>query len=158
DWIDEDRVAVFGGSYGGYSAYCQMTMYPELYDAGVAWIGLTDLDNMFENTMPHYRTELLEKNIGTPDENPDLYRERSPVNHAENLAAPLLMVHGVNDRRVPVSQARIFRDELLDLGYEDGEDGDFEYVELGEEGHASSDIDQKIRLFEILSDFLDRRL
>ncbi|WP_256391813.1 S9 family peptidase [Natronoarchaeum rubrum] len=158
DWIDENRIAVFGGSYGGYSAYCQMTMYPELYDAGVAWIGLTDLDDMFENTMPHYRTELLEKNIGTPDENPDLYRERSPVNHAENLAAPLLMVHGVNDRRVPVSQARIFRDELRDLGFEDGEDGDFEYVELGEEGHASSDIDQKIRLFEILADFLDRRL
>jgi len=158
DWVDDDRIAVFGGSYGGYSAYCQMTMYPELYDAGVAWIGLTDLHDMFENTMPHYRTELLEKNIGTPEQNPDLYRERSPVNHAENLAAPLLMVHGVNDRRVPVSQARIFQDALLDLGFEKGEDGDFEYAELGEEGHASSDIDQKIRLFEILADFLDRRL
>jgi len=158
DWVDEDRVAVFGGSYGGYSAYCQMTMYPELYDAGVAWIGLTDLEHMFQNTMPHYRTELLEKNMGTPEENPELYRDRSPVNHAENLSAPLLMVHGVNDRRVPVSQARIFRDELLDLGFAEGEDGDFEYVELGEEGHASSDIDQKIRLFEILADFLDRRL
>ncbi|GAA0666105.1 S9 family peptidase [Natronoarchaeum mannanilyticum] len=158
EWIDEDRIAAFGGSYGGYSTYCQMTMYPELYDAGVAWIGLTDLEDMYENTMPHYRTELLEKNIGTSEENPDLYRDRSPVTHAENLSAPLLMVHGVNDRRVPVSQARIFRDELLDLGFAEGEDGDFEYVELGEEGHASSDIDQKIRLFEILADFLDRRL
>ncbi|SNZ16010.1 Dipeptidyl aminopeptidase/acylaminoacyl peptidase [Natronoarchaeum philippinense] len=158
EWIDEDRIAVFGGSYGGYSAYCQMTMYPELYDAGVAWIGLTDLQDMYENTMPHFRTELLEKNIGSPEDNPELYRERSPVTHVENVSAPLLMLHGVNDRRVPVSQSRIFRDALVDAGYTEGEDADFEYVELGEEGHASSDIDQKIRLFEILADFLDRRL
>jgi dipeptidyl aminopeptidase/acylaminoacyl peptidase len=158
EWVDKDRIAVFGGSYGGYSAYCQMTMYPELYDAGVAWIGLTDLHDMYDNTMPHYRTELLEKNVGSPDDNPVLYEERSPINHAENLADPLLMVHGVNDRRVPVSQARLFRDRLDELGFEAGEDGDYEYVELGEEGHASSDIDQKIRLFQTLADFLDRRL
>jgi dipeptidyl aminopeptidase/acylaminoacyl peptidase len=158
EWVDDDRIAVFGGSYGGYSAYCQMTMYPELYDAGVAWIGLTDLHDMYENTMPHYRTELLEKNVGSPKDNPDLYEERSPITHADNLAAPLLMVHGVNDRRVPVSQARLFRDRLDELGYSEGEDGDYEYVELGEEGHASTDVDQKIRMFETLADFLERRL
>jgi dipeptidyl aminopeptidase/acylaminoacyl peptidase len=158
DWIDEDRVGVFGGSYGGYSAYWQMVQYPELYDAGIAWIGLTDLQDMYENTMPHFKSELMEKYLGLPEDNPDLYRERSPVTHVENLSAPLLMLHGTNDRRVPVSQARIFRDALEDAGYREGEGNDFEYVELGEEGHASSDIDQKIRLFRILDDFLDRRL
>ncbi|MFB6154524.1 MAG: prolyl oligopeptidase family serine peptidase [Haloferacaceae archaeon] len=158
EWVDEDRVAVFGGSYGGYSAYWQLVQYPELYDAGVAWIGVTDLVDMYENSMPHYRTELLEKYLGTPEENPELYRERSPVTHAENLDAPLLMVHGVNDRRVPISQARIFRDALDEAGYVEGEEGDYEYVELGEEGHASSDISQKIRMLRILDDFLDRRL
>ncbi|WP_018256321.1 S9 family peptidase [Halomicrobium katesii] len=158
EWVDDDRIAVFGGSYGGYSAYCQMTMYPELYDAGVAWIGVTDLRDLYENTMPHYRTELLEKNVGSPEENPALYDERSPITHAENLAAPLLVLHGVNDRRVPVSQARLFRDRLDELGFEAGEDGDYEYVELGEEGHASTDVDQKIRTFRTLADFLERRL
>ncbi len=158
DWIDDDRVVVFGGSYGGYSAYWQMVQYPELYAAGIAWIGVTDLEDMYENTMPHFRTELMEKYLGTPDENPDLYRERSPVEYAENLDAPLLMVHGVNDSRVPVSQARIFRDALLDAGFEEGEEADFEYVELGEEGHGSSDIDQKRRTFRTLDDFLQRRL
>ncbi|UPV76544.1 prolyl oligopeptidase family serine peptidase (plasmid) [Halorussus limi] len=158
DWVDEDRIVVFGGSYGGYSAYWQMVRYPELYAAGIAWIGVTDLEDMYENTMPHYRTELMEKYLGTPAENPDLYRERSPIEYVENLDAPLLMVHGVNDSRVPVSQARLFRDALLDEGFEQDEDGIFEYVELGEEGHASSDIDQKIRLFRTLDDFLGRRL
>ncbi|EMA44775.1 S9 family peptidase [Halococcus saccharolyticus] len=158
DWIDDDRVAVYGGSYGGYSAYCQMTMYPELYDAGIASVGLTDLEDMYENTMPHFRTELMEKNLGTPEESPEIYDERSPVNHAANLSAPILMVHGVNDRRVPVSQARIFREALDDLGFDEGEGGDYEYEELGEEGHGSSDIDQKIRTYQLLDDFLDRRL
>ncbi|WP_433634670.1 S9 family peptidase [Halomicrococcus sp. NG-SE-24] len=171
DWIDDDTVAVFGGSYGGYSAYWQMVQYPSLYDAGIAWIGVTDLVDMYENTMPHFRTELMEKYLGTPEENPDLYEERSPVTHVENVDAPLLLLHGVNDRRVPVSQARIFRDALDDAGYEEREastaslddggavaDGDYEYVELGEEGHGSSDIQQKIRAFEILDDFIERRL
>ncbi|WP_436934001.1 S9 family peptidase [Halovenus marina] len=158
DWLDEDRVVVFGGSYGGYSAYWQLVQYPDLYDAGVAWIGLTDLEDQYENTMPHYRTELMEKYLGTPEENPDLYRERSPVTYVENNDAPLLLVHGVNDRRVPVSQARLYREALLDAGYEEGEDGDFEYAELGEEGHASTDQEQKLRMFELLADFLDRRV
>jgi dipeptidyl aminopeptidase/acylaminoacyl peptidase len=167
DWLDEDRVAVFGGSYGGYSAYWQAVQYPDLYDATVAWIGLTDLREMYETTMPHFRTELMEKNIGTPGENPDLYRDRSPIEHAGNVDAPLLLIHGVNDRRVPVSQARLFRDRLRELGYEveerppGGEAGggaDAEYVELGEEGHASTDSDQKLRTFRVLADFLDRRL
>jgi len=155
DWLDEDRVVVFGGSYGGYSAYWQMVQYPDRYSAGIAWIGLTDLEGMFEDTMPHYRTELMEKYMGTPEENPDLYEQRSPVTHAENLDAPLFMVHGVNDRRVPVSQARVFQERLDDLGYEEGTD--YEYRELGEEGHASSDQDQKLRMFRLLADFLDRR-
>jgi dipeptidyl aminopeptidase/acylaminoacyl peptidase len=156
DWVDEDRVVVFGGSYGGYSAYWQMVQYPELYDAGVAWIGLTDLEDMFENTMPHFRTELMEKYLGTPEENPELYQERSPVTHVDNVDAPLFLIHGVNDHRVPVSQARIFRDALEEHGYEAPED--FEYEELGEEGHASSDQEQKLRTFELLADFLDRRV
>ncbi|MXR50725.1 prolyl oligopeptidase family serine peptidase [Halovenus sp. WSH3] len=162
DWLDEDRVIVFGGSYGGYSAYWQLLQYPDLYDAGVAWIGVTDLHDMFENTMPHFRTELLEKYLSTPEENPELYEQRSPVTHVDNLDAPLFIVHGVNDRRVPVSQARIFRDALEDAGYEEGDetgtDGDYEYRELGEEGHASSDQQQKLRMFELLADFLDRRV
>jgi dipeptidyl aminopeptidase/acylaminoacyl peptidase len=158
DWLDEDRVAVFGGSYGGYSTYWQLVQYPDLYDAGIAWIGVTELEDQYENTMPHFKTELMEKYLGTPDENPDLYRERSPVTHVDNLDAPVLIVHGVNDRRVPISQARIFREAIESAGYEAGEDADFEYQELGEEGHASTDQDQKLRMFRLLDGFLARRL
>jgi dipeptidyl aminopeptidase/acylaminoacyl peptidase len=158
DWLDDDQVVVFGGSYGGYSAYWQMVQYPDFYEAGIAWIGLTDLEDMYENTMPHFKTELMEKYLGTPEENPDLYEERSPVNYVENLDAPIFLIHGVNDRRVPVSQARIFSEALDEHGFEQGEDGDYEYKELGEEGHASSDQAQKLRAFQAFAGFLDRRV
>jgi dipeptidyl aminopeptidase/acylaminoacyl peptidase len=156
DWLNDNQVVVFGGSYGGYSAYWQMVQYPDLYEAGIAWIGLTDLTDMFETTMPHFRTELMEKYLGTPTESPDIYEERSPVNYVTNLDAPIFVIHGVNDRRVPVSQARIFKQALDDHGFEKSDD--YEYKELGEEGHASSDQAQKLRTFQALADFLDRRV
>lgn len=158
DWIDEDRIVVYGGSYGGFSTNWQVVQYPDLYDAAVSSVGLSDLVDMYENTMPHYQTELMAKNLGTPEENPELYEERSPKQYVENLECPLLIVHGVNDPRVPVSQARILRDALEEAGFEAGPEGDFEYEELGEEGHGSSDIEQKIRSLELLDDFLDRRI
>jgi dipeptidyl aminopeptidase/acylaminoacyl peptidase len=157
DSVDADRTAVVGGSYGGYSAYCQMTMHPETWAAGVARVGMSDLLTLYEESMPHFKS-ILEDMLGDPEENEALYRERSAVNHVENIQAPIYIIHGVNDPRCPISQARLFRDALEDQGLEAGEDGDFEYTELGEEGHGSTDIDQKIRSFELLADFLDRRL
>jgi len=156
DWLDEDRVVVYGGSYGGYSTNWQLVQFPDLYAAGVTSVGVSDLHDMYENTMPHFRTELMEKYLGTPEENPELYDRRSPVSHLDEIATPLLIVHGVNDPRVPVSQARILRDRLETAGY--GAGTDFEYEELGEEGHGSTDIDQKIRSLELLDDFLERRI
>ncbi len=155
DWIDEDRIAVFGGSYGGYSAYMQMVKYPELWTTGIAWIGITDLHKLYEEDMPHFQT-MLEQNMGDPEENYDLWRDRSPIEHVEKMRRPILMIHGVNDPRCPIEQARIFAEALEDMGWKKGED--YELEELGEEGHGSTDISQKIRAFKILEDYLERRL
>jgi dipeptidyl aminopeptidase/acylaminoacyl peptidase len=66
------------------------------------------------------------------------------------------MLHGVNDPRCPISQARSFRDALeTRRGWTEG--GEFEYEELGEEGHGSTDTDHKIRVYRLLADFLDDR-
>ncbi|MWG33376.1 S9 family peptidase [Halomarina oriensis] len=154
-YVDDDRIAVFGGSYGGYSAYCQLTMHPEAWTTGVAWIGITDLQALYEESMPHFKT-VLEQQLGDPEENAAFYRERSPITHVEEMTAPILMVHGVNDPRCPISQARRFRDALEDQGWEEPEE--FQYEELGEEGHGSSDIDQKIRAYRIMAEYLAERM
>jgi dipeptidyl aminopeptidase/acylaminoacyl peptidase len=157
DWVDADRTAVFGGSYGGYSVYCQLTGYPTLWTTGIAWIGITDLHRLYAEDMPHFQHQLRTQ-MGDPEENHDLWRDRSPIEHVGSVERPLSMIHGVNDPRCPVEQARLFRDALLDRGWTAGEDGEFEYTELGEEGHGSTDIAQKIRVFRLFEDYLDRRL
>ncbi len=124
DWIDDNRIAVFGGSYGGYSAYMQMVKYPDLWSNGIAWMGITDLHRMYEEAMSHFQTGLKEQ-MGDPDENYELWRDRSPIEHVENMKRPILMIHGVNDPRCPIEQARTFRDALENMGWEEGED--FEY-------------------------------
>ena len=156
-WIDEDRIAVFGGSYGGYSAYIQLVRYPELWTASVAWVGITDLHSLYDESMAHFQAT-LEEQMGDPEENADLWRERSPITHVENVDAPVFIVHGVNDPRCPISQARSFRDALQARGWTEGPDGDFEYLELGEEGHGSTDTDHLLRTFTHIGDFLHRRL
>jgi dipeptidyl aminopeptidase/acylaminoacyl peptidase len=148
-------MVVFGGSYGGYMTFMAVTKKPSLWRAGVAWVGVTDLARMYAKSMEHFKYFLREQ-MGDPEANAALWADRSAVNFAQNLRAKLLIVHGVNDPRCPVEQARIFRDRLLELGRKEGED--FEYVELADEGHGSSDADQKIRTFRILADYLDRVL
>ncbi len=157
DSVDPDRIAVFGGSYGGYSAYCQLTMHPGPWAAGVAWIGMTDLLALHEESMPHFRST-LEDHLGDPGENEAFYRERSPVEHVENISAPAYVVHGENDPRCPLSQAELFREALEERGWTEGENGEFEYAVLGEEGHGSTDAEQKVRMYGLLTDFLRRRL
>jgi len=155
DWVDGDRVAVYGGSYGGYSTYMQLVQRPGFWTAGVASVGMTDLQRLHEESMPHFAT-YLERQLGDPEENADFYRERSAIAHVDEMTDPILMIHGVNDPRCPVSQARGFRDALEARGWTVGDE--FEYEELGEEGHNSTTSDHKLTVFRLLADFLDRRV
>jgi len=154
-YVDPKRLAVFGGSYGGYMTLMQVVKKPELWKAAVSWVGISDLIRLYETSMEHFKY-FLRWHMGDPKENEDLWRERSAITYAENTRAKLLLVHGENDPRCPVEQSRLFRDKLNQLGYKEGED--FEYVELSGEGHGSSDIAQKLRTYKLLVDFLKRRL
>lgn len=153
--VDPDRIAIFGGSYGGYMTFMAATKKPDLWKAAVAWVGITDLLAMYKDSQPFFQY-FLRHQMGDPEKDALLWRDRSALNFANQLTAKLLMVHGVNDPRCPVSQSRVFRDKLIELGRKEGED--FEYVEFADEGHGSNDIEQKIRTFKILGDYLEKVL
>ncbi len=153
--VDPERVGVWGGSYGGYMTFIAMTKKPEVWKAGVAWVGITDLLAMYEESMEHFKYFLREQ-MGDPVEDAELWRDRSAINFFHQMTGKLLIVHGVTDPRCPISQARIARTKLLELGKVEGED--FEYIELEDVGHGSQGIEEKIRTYKILIDFLDRRL
>ncbi len=148
---DPKRIACYGGSYGGYLSYMAVTKTSEVWKAGVAWIGLTDLLAAYEQSPPPMR-DVYKLMMGDPVENEALWRERSPIHFADNLKAKLLIIHGVNDPRCPISQARAFRDRLLEHGFVEGEQ--FDYVELDKVGHGSSDLEQRVHTHQTIADFL----
>ena len=154
-FVDPDRLAVFGGSYGGYMTLMQVVHKPGLWKAAVSWVGISNLEKLYEKSMEHFKY-FLRWHMGDPQKNEELWRERSALTYADNTRAKLLLVHGVNDPRCPIEQSRLFRDKLVELGYVEGQD--FEYVELTGEGHGSSDIAQKLRTYTLLVDFLKRQL
>ena len=153
--VDPERIGVWGGSYGGYMTFMAVTKKPHLWKAAMAWVGITDLKKLYDSSMEHFKYYLRQQ-MGDPETNADLWADRSAINFAHQMTAHLLIVHGVTDPRCPIEQARIFRDRLLELGKVEGRD--FEYVELDEEGHGSTDIAQKTRMARTVLDYFQRRL
>ena len=154
-YVDPDRVGVWGGSYGGFMTFMAVTKRPELWKTAVAWVGITDLHAMYEKSNELFRFFMREQ-MGDPVKDADLWNDRSAIYFADKVQTKLLMVHGANDPRCPVEQSRAFRDRLKELGKKEGED--YEYFEFSDEGHGSSDIAQKIRVTEILANYLNRNL
>lgn len=153
--VDRERIGILGGSYGGYMTYVATTRRPEMWKAGAAFVGITDLRLLYDNSMEHFKYYLRQQ-LGDPEENAALWHERSALTHAANLRANLLILHGVNDPRCPIEQARVFRDALLAAGRTLGED--FEYVEFADQGHGSTDAEQRLRALTLMVDFFERTL
>lgn len=151
DWVDTDRIAVYGHSHGAYLVYIVMVRFPELSAAGVAWNGFTDLLGLEEeHAIAH-----IEWLLGERADNETLWRERSPITHIDDLQAPLLMLHGEADW-IPVTQARQFRDRLIEQGWQAGDD--FQYEELSGQGHRSTDPVETTHRWETILDFLNTHL
>jgi dipeptidyl aminopeptidase/acylaminoacyl peptidase len=98
------KVGIMGGSYGGYSTLVGMTMFAGAYDAGAANVGMSNLLTFLLNTAP-YRRALRASEYGDPETDRAALLELSPITHIDKLAAPLLLVQGASDPRVPLGEA-----------------------------------------------------
>ena len=103
------KVGILGGSYGGYSALMGMTMFAGAYDAGVDIVGISNLVTFLENTAP-YRRALRVNEYGDPDKDREALVKLSPTTYIDRVKAPLLIIQGANDPRVPAGEAiQIYR-------------------------------------------------
>ena len=107
----EPRVGIFGGSYGGYSVLMGMTMFAGAYDAGVDVVGISDLRTFLRNTAP-YRRILRISEYGDPDRDADALARLSPMTYVDRARAPLLIMQGASDPRVPAGEAVQIHDAL----------------------------------------------
>ncbi|BBC25494.1 prolyl oligopeptidase family serine peptidase [Pseudanabaena sp. ABRG5-3] len=98
------KIGIVGGSYGGYSALIGMSKFAGSYDAGVSIVGISNLLTFLNNTAP-YRRILRISEYGDPVKDRDALIELSPVTYSDRIKAPLLIIQGANDPRVPVGEA-----------------------------------------------------
>jgi dipeptidyl aminopeptidase/acylaminoacyl peptidase len=93
-----------GGSYGGYSTLVGMSMFAGAYDAGAENVGFSSLVTFLQNTAP-YRRPLRISEYGDPDKDREALIKLSPITYIDTIKAPLLLIQGANDPRVPVGEA-----------------------------------------------------
>jgi dipeptidyl aminopeptidase/acylaminoacyl peptidase len=103
-WGKEPKVAVMGGSYGGYSAFIAMTKFAGAYDAGIAVVGMSSLLTFLQNTAP-YRRALRVTEYGDPEKDLEALKKLSALTYLDRLKAPMLIIHGATDPRVPAGEA-----------------------------------------------------
>ncbi len=106
---DPKRIAIFGGSYGGYSALFALGHNPELYRCGISYAGVTDWPAIYNDSdvaENKAAKQYWREQIGDPDKDKDMLRAVSPVNFADKIVAPVLIMQGRKDQRVPQDQAK----------------------------------------------------
>ncbi|SDF78190.1 Dipeptidyl aminopeptidase/acylaminoacyl peptidase [Halorubrum xinjiangense] len=134
---DPDRLAISGGSAGGFAVLAALAFH-DAFDAGASYYGVADLRALAEETHK-FESRYLDGLVGPLPEAADVYKARSPVAHAEGIAEPLLLLQGGEDEVVPPAQAEAMIDALV------ANETPYAYVEFPEERHGFRDADNVAR-------------
>jgi dipeptidyl aminopeptidase/acylaminoacyl peptidase len=115
--LDQSRAALWGGSYGGYMVLAGLAFQPELWAAGVDIVGIASLVTFLENTSA-YRRAYREREYGTLARDREFLHSVSPLTRIDDIRAPLFLIHGANDPRVPLSEAEQIHAAMTSRGRE----------------------------------------
>jgi len=153
-WVDGERVAIMGGSYGGYMVAAALAFAPDSFEAGIDIFGVTNFVRTLEEIPPWWEDfkEALYAEMGDPAKERDRIEAMSPLFHAENITKPLLVVQGANDPRVK----QVESDELVAAVKKN--DVPVEYVLFEDEGHSFRNKENRIEAQQAYLKFLNRFL
>lgn len=151
---DPKRVAIYGGSYGGYATLAGITLTPDLYCCAVDYVGVSNLFT-FMNTIPPYWKPYLDQfheMVGDPVKDSVMLREASPVFHADKIKVPLFIAQGANDPRVNKAESDQMVEALKARGIE------VEYMVKDDEGHGFHNQDNQYDFYGAMEKFFDKHL
>lgn len=151
---DPKRIAIYGGSYGGYATLAGLAFTPELYACGVDYVGVSNLFT-FMNTMPPYwkpYLEMMYEMVGNPDVDKDLMKDASPVYNVDKIIAPLFIAQGRTDPRVNINESDQMVEALKKRGI------DVPYMVKDNEGHGFHNEENRFEFYEAMEKFLEKYL
>jgi dipeptidyl aminopeptidase/acylaminoacyl peptidase len=144
-------VGVMGGSYGGYMTMAAITEHPELWSCAVNIVGIVNFVTFLERTGA-YRRALREAEYGSLERDRDFLESISPIRKIDRIACPLMVIHGANDPRVPVSEAEQVVAALQARG------APVEYLRYEDEGHGITRLPNRLDCYPRVAAFLQRHL
>jgi dipeptidyl aminopeptidase/acylaminoacyl peptidase len=153
-WADPDRVAIYGGSYGGYAALVGAAFTPDVFRCAVDIVGPSNLQTLLETIPPYWKPMVaqLYKRVGNPETDQEFLWSRSPLSRARDIRIPLLIAQGANDPRVKQAESEQIVAALEQAGI------DHEYMLFPDEGHGFAKPANRLKFYAAAERFLARYL
>jgi dipeptidyl aminopeptidase/acylaminoacyl peptidase len=149
-YATKGRIGVYGASYGGYMVMAVITEAPDLWGAACSQVGIVNFQSFLEGTKD-YRRALRESEYGPLDDS-EFLKSISPIYKVDRITAPLMLVHGLNDPRVPIGEALQIAVALKRRGV------DVEQLYFPDEGHGVATEENRVLYYEALARFFESRL
>jgi dipeptidyl aminopeptidase/acylaminoacyl peptidase len=153
-WADPARMAIYGGSYGGYAALAGAAFTPELFRCAVDIVGPSNLKTLIETIPPYWAPMIAQfrRRVGDPEKDAEFLWSRSPLSRASDIRIPLLIAQGANDPRVKQAESEQIVAALKQAGI------DYEYMLFPDEGHGFAKPENRLRFYAAAEQFLARHL
>ncbi len=151
---DPERIAIYGGSYGGYATLAGLTLTPELYAAGVDYVGVSNMFTFMKTVPPYWKPmlDMIYEMVGNPRADSLMLAEVSPALQADKIVAPLFVAQGANDPRVNKDESDQMVAALKARGI------DVEYMVKDNEGHGFRNEENRFDFYRAMISFLDKHL
>ena len=147
---DPQRIAIYGGSYGGYAALVGATFTPDLFCCAVDIVGPSNLITFIETIPPYWTTYLamLHERVGEPEQDREFLLSRSPLSRVDDIRIPMLIAQGANDPRVKQSESEQIVAVMREKGI------DHEYMLFPDEGHGFAKPENRLKFYAAAEKFL----
>jgi dipeptidyl aminopeptidase/acylaminoacyl peptidase len=153
-YADKDRIAIYGGSYGGYAALVGAAFTPDVFRCAVDIVGPSNINTLIRSIPPYWAPLIAQfhTRVGNPDTEEDLLWSRSPLSRVDDIRIPILVAQGANDPRVKQAEAEQIVAALEEKGI------DHEYLLFPDEGHGFAKPENRLRFYAAAERFLARHL
>jgi len=151
---DKERIAIYGGSYGGYATLAGVAFTPDLYAAAVDYVGVANMFTFMKSIPPYWEPQLqmFYEMVGDPVKDSLLMAEASPVLHADKITTPLFVAQGANDPRVNINESNQMVEALRNRGVT------VEYMVKDDEGHGFYNEKNQFDFYNAMDKFLAEHL